>query len=139
MDIVEWLEQYHDLEQYPKRCALNVDEARRCSLRSVSFDKGVKTSGTYTLDRPVEKIETAEARYKSAKAKLLARLNDLADMIDKLDEYDHKLVLFHRHLFGLQWSDVAEKMDLSEASVRRIHKTALGELQKILDDMEGNT
>ena len=122
MDIVEWLEQYHDLEQYAKRCALNVDEARHCGLRSPSFDKSVRSSGTYTLDRPVARIEAEEARYQKAKAELLARLNELADMIDKLEEYDHKLVLFHRHLFGMQWSDVAERMDLSEASVRRIHK-----------------
>ena len=139
MNIDEWLEQYHDLEQYAKRCALRVDEARHSGLRSPIFDKGVKTSGTFTLDCPVARIEAEETRYKKAKARLLARLNELADMIDKLEEYDQKLVLFHRHLFGLQWNEVAKQMDLSDATVRRIHKIALGELQRILENMEGNT
>ena len=139
MQIVEWLEQYRDLEQYAKKCARDVDEARRYSLRSPNFERGVKSSGTFTIDRVMEKIEAEEAKYEKAKAKLLARLDELADMIDRLEEYDQTLVLIYRYLFRMQWRDVAERMNLCEATVRRIHKIALKELQKILDDMEGNT
>ena len=139
MDVVEWLDQYRALEAYAMRCARKVDEARHQSLRSPSFDRGAKHSGTFTLDLPVAKIEAREKRYLKAKEKLLSRMNELADMIDQLDEYGEKLVLMYRYILGMTWEQIAKKMPYSEKTAQRIHGRALKALDEILKNRKEET
>ena len=139
MDVVEWLDQYRALYEYAMKCARRLDEARHQSLRSPSFDRGTKHSGTFTLDLPAAKIEVAEKRYRKAKEKLFSRLNELADMIDQLDEYGQKLVLMYRYILGMTWEQIAKKMPYSVKTIQRIHGRALKALDEILKNRKEET
>ena len=139
MDIEEWLDQYRSLQEYAMQCARRVDEARNHSLRSPSFDRGVKCSGIFSLDLPVVKIEADEKWFQKAKEKFFSRLDELGDMIEQLEEYDQKLVLINRYYLGKTRKEIAKEMPYSEKTVWRIHKSAMKALQEILNRKEGRT
>ncbi len=133
MEITEWLDQYRRLEEHAMQCARRLDEARHQSLRSPSFDRGVRHSGTFTLDLPVAKIEAEEKQFRKAREKLFARLDELGDMVEQLEDYEQKLVLMYRYMLGKKWSEIVKEMPYCERSVQRIHGKALKALQEILN------
>ena len=54
---------------------------------------------------------------------------EIEDKIDSLEDPQLRRVLYFRHVYRLNWYEVAEKMHYSKSSVQRFHRQALKELE----------
>lgn len=113
-----------------ERLALELDDARNASPKSPRLTGLPRQGCQATLDLQMEIIEAAEKRFEAARRKALERLSELEDAIDQLDTYELQAVLYFRHIYGLKWAEVSERMHWSESTVRRIHARALRKLSE---------
>lgn len=110
--------------------ALELDDARNATPKSPNMDGMPRSGRQTTLDLQMTVIESAQKRFEAAREIALEQLSELEEMIDSLPEFDQKLVLYYRHIYRLKWCDVAERMNWSESTVRRIHAKALKEMER---------
>lgn len=57
---------------------------------------------------------------------------DVMNTIEKLENNDEKLVLMYRYIHFLNWSQVARKINFSKATVYRLHRQGLDNIDEIL-------
>ena len=136
MDAYERLRQYRDAYRYAIECAHVVDDARHSQLRSPKYDRVSRSSGMSGLDYTMEKIEAADRKYLKAKKKVLRLLNELADMVDELDDYQEQKVIYLRHIYVMDWTDIGKSMGISDRTAQRIHGRAMTALQHIMKTKE---
>ena len=130
MDVKQTLRQYWPALTYAQKCFRELDDARNATPKSPNMDGMPRSGRQTTLDLQMTVIESAQKRFEAAREIALEQLSELEEMIDTLPEFDQKLVLYYRHIYRLKWCDVAERMNWSESTVRRIHAKALKEMER---------
>lgn len=113
-----------------QRLALELDAVRDARPKSPKLTGMPRSGNGASLDLQMEIIESAEKRFDKAREIALERLAELEDVIDELDNFEFKMVLYLRYIYGLKWMDVAERMHYGERTVRRIHSKALEEMNE---------
>ncbi len=128
--IKEKIADFREAMRKAERLALELDDARNATPKSPNMDGMPRSGRQTTLDLQMTVIESAQKRFEAAREIALEQLSELEEMIDSLPEFDQKLVLYYRHIYRLKWCDVAERMNWSESTVRRIHAKALKEMER---------
>ena len=126
----EKIADFREAMRKAERLALELDDARNATPKSPNMDGMPRSGRQTTLDFQMTVIESAQKRFEAAREIALEQLSELEEMIDSLPEFDQKLVLYYRHIYRLKWCDVAERMNWSESTVRRIHAKALKEMER---------
>jgi len=126
----EKIADFREAMRKAERLALELDDARNATPKSPNMDGMPRSGRQTTLDLQMTVIESAQKRFEAAREIALEQLSELEEMIDSLPEFDQKLVLYYRHIYRLKWCDVAERMNWSESTVRRIHAKALKEMER---------
>ena len=126
----EKIADFREAMRKAERLALELDDARNATPKSPNMDGMPRSGRQTTLDLQMTVIESAQKRFEAAREIALEQLSELEEMIDTLPEFDQKLVLYYRHIYRLKWCDVAERMNWSESTVRRIHAKALKEMER---------
>lgn len=126
----EKITDFREAMRKAERLALELDDARNATPKSPNMDGMPRSGRQTTLDLQMTVIESAQKRFEAAREIALEQLSELEEMIDSLPEFDQKLVLYYRHIYRLKWCDVAERMNWSESTVRRIHAKALKEMER---------
>lgn len=112
-----------------ERLALELDDARNATPKSPKMTGLPRSWNQATLDLQMEIIESAQKRFDAARERMLDRLAEIEDMIDRLEDPRSRRVLYFRHIYRLNWYDIAEKMHYSKSSVQRFHAKAIKELE----------
>ena len=56
---------------------------------------------------------------------LEAKVNDLSNLLDKLEQPEYQMVLQYRYVLNMDWVDIPKVMNYSISSVYRLHRDAL--------------
>lgn len=126
--MMDKIAEYREAMKRAERLALELDAAMDARPRSPKLTGLPRSGQNATLDLQMEIIEAAEKRFEAAREIALEKLSELEEEIDRLDEYEQKMVLYLRHIYRMRWSDVADRMHWSERTVRRIHARAVRSL-----------
>ena len=79
------------------------------------------------------KFEELEEKYKDMLQELLDKQHEVELLIESLDPLERDLIRY-RYVDGMSWTDIQEKLDLSQRTSFRIHKRALDKLCTDKDD-----
>lgn len=120
--------------------AKRLDSTIECRMRELEYWRGLSGNlsscnfgQTRSSNRPteapfvkcIEKIDEIECDI-SGKINELVRLREeMGKAIDSVENRDEQLVLHYRYLDDLTWTSIANKLFVSERTVRRIHELAL--------------
>lgn len=124
----EYLWQYQDTVRRIKRIEAELEEIRSMKMNiSIHNDDMPHGSGgcgdlsTYAAELTGLETDLLQERYTRIRL-----YKDIAERIKDLQSEQQKDVLFYRYIKGMDWWDIAEKMQFSERWVYRLHGKALG-------------
>ncbi len=131
-------------KEYLKQ-ARGLDEVIRCNQQELEELKALSTSITGTdLERVsvknslsshdahftqvVEQIEEMEKKIKNDTFRILSLKDEIRANIQAIKKYEERSVLQNKYLLGLSWEEVSEELNVSIATVYRVHDAALNNL-----------
>jgi len=120
----EYLSQVYKLEQIIEKKQMRVKEYEQLasSISGCNFDK-------ISVDAPfvkwIEKALDIQEEINNLKMKLETCRNEILEVIESLDNEEHKILLVLRYLKYLSWAGIAEELGISISTAKRWHKTAL--------------
>lgn len=126
----EYLSQVYHLELKIKQLKVRSEEFERLSntVPGSNYD-GIRVDGTHNQEAPYVKwiVKKSEVDIKIATLqKELERLKvEILEVIENLENEDHKNVLIMRYLDTQTWEKIAEKLYCSTSTVKRWHNKAL--------------
>lgn len=130
MNVKEYLSRYHETKVKIKELEQIVAEYIRLanSIPGINFDQ-VRIDGTKSLQAPFEKwIIRAlddEAEIKVLKKSLPIIKCEIIAAIDTIDDKELRKVLIYRYIDWISWQEIAEKMYVSNSTLKRWHLKAL--------------
>jgi DNA-directed RNA polymerase specialized sigma subunit len=133
MDLKEYLCRYHVTEEKILKLQQIVAEYLRLAntIPGVNLDQ-IRVDGTRRLDAPFEKwILKAlddELLIEELKKQLPLIKCEIISLIDELEEKEYKMILIHRYIDWLSWTDISQKLYYSSSKIRRMHDKALEEI-----------
>ena len=74
-------------------------------------------------------IDDLERKLTAEKSERIASYNDITERIEHLKNENEKDVLFYRYIKGMEWWEIAEKMNYSERWVHVLHGRGLKHLE----------
>jgi DNA-directed RNA polymerase specialized sigma subunit len=133
MDVKEYLCRYHVTEEKILKLQQIVAEYLRLAntIPGVNLDQ-IRVDGTRKLDAPFEKwILKAlddELLIEELKKQLPLIKCEIISLIDELEEKEYKMILIHRYIDWLSWTEISQKLYYSSSKIRRMHDKALEEI-----------
>lgn len=133
MDVKEYLCRYHVTEEKILKLQQIVAEYLRLAntIPGVNLDQ-IRVDGTRRLDAPFEKwILKAlddELLIEELKKQLPLIKCEIISLIDELEEKEYKMILIHRYIDWLSWTEISQKLYYSSSKIRRMHDKALEEI-----------
>jgi DNA-directed RNA polymerase specialized sigma subunit len=133
MDLKEYLCRYHVTEEKILKLQQIVAEYLRLAntIPGVNLDQ-IRVDGTRKLDAPFEKwILKAlddELLIEELKKQLPLIKCEIISLIDELEEKEYKMILIHRYIDWLSWTEISQKLYYSSSKIRRMHDKALEEI-----------
>lgn len=133
MDVKEYLCRYHVTEEKILKLQQIVAEYLRLAntIPGVNLDQ-IRVDGTRRLDAPFEKwILKAlddELLIEELKRQLPLIKCEIISLIDELEDKEYKMILIHRYIDWLSWTEISEKLYYSSSKIRRMHDKALEEI-----------
>ena len=73
----------------------------------------------------------AEEKLKEMESALVVKVDELATLIDQLDNVDYKKILTYRYVLDTDWYDMPSVLNYSSSTIYRFHRLALVELKKL--------
>ena len=134
MNVKEYLSRYHETKVKIEKLEQIVAEYIRLadSIPGISFD-AIRVDGTKSLEAPFEKwIHRAlndEAEIKVLKKALPIIKGEIISVIDTIEDEQHKMIMIHRYIDWLSWSEISKKLYYSPSKIRRVHDKTLEELE----------
>lgn len=130
MNAKQYLKQAYRLNELIKNNQQELDELQELStnLPGTDYSKDriqSSPSGDATYVRIVEKIVELEKIIQKDIEELLSLKLEIRNVINEIDDNEHKLLLMCRYLNFMTWDDICEKMNVSSRTVHRIHGNAL--------------
>lgn len=120
--------------------AKRLDNIIKCRLRELEYWRGLSGNlsscgfgQTRSSNRPseapfvkcIERIDGIEREIDNKIDELVRLREEISKAIDAVENRDEQLVLNYRYLDNFTWTDIANKLFVSERTVRRIHEAAL--------------
>ena len=133
MDVKEYLCRYHVTEEKIQKLQQIVAEYLRLAntIPGVNLDQ-IRVDGTRRLDAPFEKwILKAlddELLIEELKKQLPLIKCEIISLIDELEDKEYKMILIHRYIDWLSWTEISQKLYYSSSKIRRMHDKALEEI-----------
>jgi DNA-directed RNA polymerase specialized sigma subunit len=133
MDLKEYLCRYHVTEEKILKLQQIVAEYLRLAntIPGVNLDQ-IRVDGTRRLDAPFEKwILKAlddELLIEELKKQLPLIKCEIISLIDELEDKEYKMILIHRYIDWLSWTEISQKLYYSSSKIRRMHDKALEEI-----------
>jgi len=133
MDVKEYLCRYHVTEEKILKLQQIVAEYLRLAntIPGVNLDQ-IRVDGTRKLDAPFEKwILKAlddELLIEELKKQLPLIKCEIISLIDELEDKEYKMILIHRYIDWLSWTEISQKLYYSSSKIRRMHDKALEEI-----------
>jgi DNA-directed RNA polymerase specialized sigma subunit len=133
MDLKEYLCRYHVTEEKILKLQQIVAEYLRLAntIPGVNLDQ-IRVDGTRKLDAPFEKwILKAlddELLIEELKKQLPLIKCEIISLIDELEDKEYKMILIHRYIDWLSWTEISQKLYYSSSKIRRMHDKALEEI-----------
>lgn len=130
MDVKEYLCRYHVTEEKILKLQQIVTEYLRLAntIPGVNLDQ-IRVDGTRKLDAPFEKwILKAlddELLIEELKKQLPLIKCEIISLIDELEDKEYKMILIHRYIDWLSWTEISQKLYYSSSKIRRMHDKAL--------------
>lgn len=73
----------------------------------------------------------AEEKLKEMESALVVKVDELATLIDQLENVDYKKILTYRYVLDTDWYDMPSVLNYSSSTIYRLHRLALIELKKL--------
>jgi DNA-directed RNA polymerase specialized sigma subunit len=133
MTVKEYLSRYHKTKENIQKLQALVNEYIRHAneIPGVNFD-AIRADGTRKLEAPFEKwiLKTLdyENEIKEMRHMLPIYKRELLSSVEQLENKEFKMIILHRYIDWLSWRQIAERMFLSSATIRRWHDKALNEI-----------
>jgi DNA-directed RNA polymerase specialized sigma subunit len=133
MDVKEYLCRYNVTEEKILKLQQIVAEYLRLAntIPGVNLDQ-IRVDGTRKLDAPFEKwILKAlddELLIEELKKQLPLIKCEIISLIDELEDKEYKMILIHRYIDWLSWTEISQKLYYSSSKIRRMHDKALEEI-----------
>ena len=127
----EYLWKYQSAVRRVARIEAELQEVRAMKMSiSVGGNDGMpRGSGQADLSSYAARLDKLERNLVNERYKRIKLYEDIAKQIEKLSSTNEKDVVFFRYIKGLDWYEIAEKMNFTERHVHRIHGKALVHLQ----------
>ena len=81
--------------------------------------------GQSDLSNYVAMLDEMELDLERERYRRICLYQEIRERIDKIKEDNERDVLFYRYIKGLDWWEIAEKMNYSERQIHRVHGRAL--------------
>ena len=135
----EYLRSYKDHVRRVNRITDEIAELREMmiSTKAINNDGMPHGSGGQAdLSGEVARIQEMIEELKKERGLRILTYQDIARRIKRLKSKNEDDVLFYRYIKGLEWWEIAEKMQYSERHVTRIHGKALAHFELPKDVLE---
>lgn len=96
---------------------------------SVNNDGMPHGSGQGDLSGYAAQLDKLERDLLKERSDRISTYEDIAERIDNLRGENEKDVMFYRYIKGLDWWEIAEKMNYSERWIHKIHGKALAHFE----------
>lgn len=129
MTVKEYLRQAYRLENKIKLQRRRIEELEemKTSVSSPGFEEHYNASRN--TDAPyvkiVERITEYQCKQEIRMQQLLDLKEQIRDCIDKIDNPDECLVLEHRYIYNMPWSEIGNELYADERTVRRWHNRGI--------------
>ena len=141
MTAKEYLKQVYLLD---KRIDSDIEEVTelRALAEKVTVPMGnerVQTSrtGEAPFTRALEQIWTLEQEIDEEIDRLVDTKRQIRKRIDKLEDFDHRMILRYRYIHCCSWNEISEKMSISLRWAYILHGKALQAMETVLQAIEG--
>lgn len=126
----EYLKEYIGHVRRIRRIESELVEIRAMqSSMAVNNDGMPHGSGQGDMSGYAAELDSLERELVQERYRRVVTYKDIADRIKRLRSENEKDVLFYRYIKGLEWWEIAEKMQYSERQVHRHHGKALAHFQ----------
>ena len=129
-DIKAFLKSYLPALRSAERWFREWDNAEDVSVRSPKLDGMPRSTGVHGLELQVELIERCRTRAEKERDKALKILDQIEDMVDRLEDADQRRLIRDRYITGMEWAEVADDVNMSLRTVYRVHGQALAEMRR---------
>ena len=130
MTVKEYLSRYHKTKVKIELLKQQVEEYIRLanSIPGINFDT-IRVDGTKSLKAPFEKwihkTLDNELLINELERNLPIIKGEIITLIESLENKQYGMVLLHRYIDWMTWSEISKKMYCSISTIKRWHKNAL--------------
>ena len=122
----EYLWEYRASVRRVTRIEEELKEVREMKTSiSIIYDDMPHGSGQSDLSDYASELDKLERDLVSERYRRVMLYKDISERIKALKSKNENDVLFYRYIKGLDWWEIAEKMDYSERQIYRFHGKAL--------------
>lgn len=132
MNAKEYLEQIKDIDALIKSICADIEQKEEKALR-VTTAINTCLVPYHTKQRMAEAIDEYVDMERGELSELIRERQEIIDTMRLLPSKEYG-VLFRRYALGCEFYEIGEIYDRSESWVKSMTRTALGNLQKILDE-----
>lgn len=133
----EYLWKYQESVRRVARIESELAEIRAMKAgTAISYDGMPSKSGQSDLSDYAAELDKLERQLISERYNRIILYRDIERQIKRLKSKNENDVLFYRYIKGLDWWEVAEKMNYSERHVTRLHGEALVHFELPKDVLE---
>ncbi|MBP3657569.1 MAG: hypothetical protein J6K32_12880 [Clostridia bacterium] len=129
-----------DVTNLQRRIAIKTETAHRyhdMAMRATSSMSAARSSGTGTRSKVatnMDKYIDIERAIERDAERLKNKITITMEMIDGVNAPERKELLELRYLCGLTWEKVGQRMRYDKRQSQRIHKRALEDVQRQMDE-----
>lgn len=133
----EYLWRYRKTVRAIERIRAELEEIRDMKRGiSVVNDGMPHGSGGEDLSGYAAKLDALERSLISERCRRVKCYTEITEALEGIKNENEKDVLFYRYIKGMEWWEIAEKMNCCERQVYRFHGKALGHLNILKDVSE---
>ena len=133
----EYLWQYREAVRAINRIESELEEIRLMKMGvSVVNDGMPHAHGGGDLSGYAARLDDLERSLMNKRYHRVRYYSEIVNTIDSVKRNKERDVLFYRYIKGMDWWEIAEKMNFSERQIYRIHGKALGHLEILKDVSE---
>lgn len=127
----DYLWKYQGAVRRVARIEAELQEVRSMKMSiSVGGNDGMpRGSGQADLSSYAARLDKLERNLVNERYKRIRLYEDIAKQIEKLSSTNEKDVLFFRYIKGLEWYEIAEKMNYTERWIHKLHGKALAHFE----------
>lgn len=127
----EYLGKYQSTVRRIARIEAEIQEIRdmKRSISAAGNDGMPRGSGQSDLSTYAAELDGYERELIQERYTRIKLYKDISQRIRKLKSKNENDVMFYHYIKGLEWYEIAEKMNYSERHILRIHGKALAHLQ----------